>query len=235
MLGKFRPSSSAMLCRGMSSSIKRVGVVGLVRSTPILHAPLEISANLSIFPICSKLLIWDNQTYDSSSFALPGQLFFQLWTLISPKTSCNFYKALDATPYLICLQGLMGHGIAQITAMTGYEVLAIEANDAALKTGIARCSLFLKYLLIFSSKAIILRFFAFSYDNSSRKICELSIFFISSVSTSSLFICWQSFFLFSPLLIIFFFFSYLLPIYQSSYFLPLVFLLSELKVLCRKL
>ena len=73
----------------------------------------------------------------------------------------------------------MGHGIAQITAMTGYEVLAIEANDAALKTGIARCSLFLKYLLIFSSTAIILRFFAFSYDNSSRKICELSIFFIS--------------------------------------------------------
>lgn len=34
----------------------------------------------------------------------------------------------------------MGHGIAQISAMSGYEVLAIETNDAALNVGIARCS-----------------------------------------------------------------------------------------------
>jgi NADPH-dependent 2,4-dienoyl-CoA reductase/sulfur reductase-like enzyme len=34
--------------------------------------------------------------------------------------------------------GLMGHGIAQIAAQSGYNVLAIEAQDAALKTGVGR-------------------------------------------------------------------------------------------------
>ena len=34
--------------------------------------------------------------------------------------------------------GLMGHGIAQITAQAGYKVLAIEAQDAALKAGMGR-------------------------------------------------------------------------------------------------
>ena len=34
--------------------------------------------------------------------------------------------------------GLMGHGIAQIAAQAGYNVLAIEAQDAALKTGVGR-------------------------------------------------------------------------------------------------
>lgn len=34
--------------------------------------------------------------------------------------------------------GLMGHGIAQITAQAGYKVLAIEAQDGALKAGMGR-------------------------------------------------------------------------------------------------
>lgn len=34
--------------------------------------------------------------------------------------------------------GLMGHGIAQITAQAGYSVLAIEAQDTALKAGMGR-------------------------------------------------------------------------------------------------
>jgi 3-hydroxyacyl-CoA dehydrogenase len=34
--------------------------------------------------------------------------------------------------------GLMGHGIAQIAAQAGYQVLAIEAQDAALSTGMKR-------------------------------------------------------------------------------------------------
>lgn len=34
--------------------------------------------------------------------------------------------------------GLMGHGIAQITAQAGYSVLAVEAQDAALKAGMGR-------------------------------------------------------------------------------------------------
>ena len=32
----------------------------------------------------------------------------------------------------------MGHGIAQIAAHAGYQVLAIEATDAALNIGITR-------------------------------------------------------------------------------------------------
>lgn len=36
--------------------------------------------------------------------------------------------------------GLMGHGVAQVTAAAGYEVLAIEAKEDALKTGIKRCT-----------------------------------------------------------------------------------------------
>ena len=34
--------------------------------------------------------------------------------------------------------GLMGHGIAQISAQAGYKVLAIEMNEDALKTGLKR-------------------------------------------------------------------------------------------------
>jgi len=34
--------------------------------------------------------------------------------------------------------GLMGHGITQITAQAGYEVLAIESQDSALSTGMKR-------------------------------------------------------------------------------------------------
>ena len=34
--------------------------------------------------------------------------------------------------------GLMGHGIAQITAQAGYQVLAIENNQEALNTGMKR-------------------------------------------------------------------------------------------------
>jgi hypothetical protein len=34
--------------------------------------------------------------------------------------------------------GLMGHGVAQVTAAAGYEVLAIEAKDEALKAGMKR-------------------------------------------------------------------------------------------------
>jgi hypothetical protein len=32
----------------------------------------------------------------------------------------------------------MGHGVAQVTAAAGYEVLAIEAKDDALKAGMKR-------------------------------------------------------------------------------------------------
>jgi 3-hydroxyacyl-CoA dehydrogenase len=34
--------------------------------------------------------------------------------------------------------GLMGHGVAQIAATAGYEVLAIESNEEALKVGMKR-------------------------------------------------------------------------------------------------
>ena len=34
--------------------------------------------------------------------------------------------------------GLMGHGVAQVSAMAGYEVVGIESNDAALTAGITR-------------------------------------------------------------------------------------------------
>ena len=34
--------------------------------------------------------------------------------------------------------GLMGHGVAQVTSQTGYEVIAIETNKDALDTGIKR-------------------------------------------------------------------------------------------------
>jgi 3-hydroxyacyl-CoA dehydrogenase len=40
--------------------------------------------------------------------------------------------------------GLMGHGIAQITAEAGYEVLAIEAQDKALFSGMKRINESLK-------------------------------------------------------------------------------------------
>ena len=55
----------------------------------------------------------------------------------------------------------MGHGIAQISAMSGYEVLAIETNDAALNVGIARCSpLFFDiqaFISIFSFCVVVVR------------------------------------------------------------------------------
>ena len=31
--------------------------------------------------------------------------------------------------------GLMGHGVAQVTAQAGYNVVAIESNASALTTG----------------------------------------------------------------------------------------------------
>jgi 3-hydroxyacyl-CoA dehydrogenase len=34
--------------------------------------------------------------------------------------------------------GLMGHGVAQVSAMAGYEVVGIESNDAALTAGVSR-------------------------------------------------------------------------------------------------
>lgn len=34
--------------------------------------------------------------------------------------------------------GLMGHGVAQVSAMAGYEVVGIESNDAALSAGVTR-------------------------------------------------------------------------------------------------
>lgn len=34
--------------------------------------------------------------------------------------------------------GLMGHGVAQVSAMAGYEVVGIESNEAALRAGIKR-------------------------------------------------------------------------------------------------
>ena len=34
--------------------------------------------------------------------------------------------------------GLMGHGVAQVTAAAGYEVLAIEAKPEALAVGMKR-------------------------------------------------------------------------------------------------
>ena len=85
----------------------------------------------------------------------------------------------------------MGHGIAQITAMTGYEVLAIEANDAALKTGIVRCSLSLLCLLIFTS-ALILYDFSLSHEVVAERFVhdQFSSFLQLISPTSSLLICW---------------------------------------------
>lgn len=37
--------------------------------------------------------------------------------------------------------GLMGHGVAQVTAAAGYQVLAIEAKPEALAVGMKRCVL----------------------------------------------------------------------------------------------
>ena len=34
--------------------------------------------------------------------------------------------------------GLMGHGVAQITAQAGYQVLAIETNQEAIDKGMKR-------------------------------------------------------------------------------------------------
>lgn len=36
--------------------------------------------------------------------------------------------------------GLMGHGVAQVSAMAGYEVVGIESNEGALTTGVKRIS-----------------------------------------------------------------------------------------------
>jgi 3-hydroxyacyl-CoA dehydrogenase, NAD binding domain len=36
------------------------------------------------------------------------------------------------------IQGLMGHGIAQIAAQGGFQVLAIEAQEEALSNGMKR-------------------------------------------------------------------------------------------------
>ena len=32
----------------------------------------------------------------------------------------------------------MGHGVAQVTARAGYEVIGIESSDAALESGVKR-------------------------------------------------------------------------------------------------
>jgi hypothetical protein len=45
---------------------------------------------------------------------------------------------LPMTSILFSWKGLMGHGIAQIAAHAGFQVLAIEATDAALNIGITR-------------------------------------------------------------------------------------------------
>ena len=34
--------------------------------------------------------------------------------------------------------GLMGHGVAQVSAMAGYEVIGVESNDDALDLGVTR-------------------------------------------------------------------------------------------------
>ena len=38
--------------------------------------------------------------------------------------------------------GLMGHGVAQVTAAAGFQVLAIEAKPEALAVGMKRCCYF---------------------------------------------------------------------------------------------
>ena len=39
---------------------------------------------------------------------------------------------------IVGIGGLMGHGVAQVTAQAGYEVLGIESQQSALDAGVAR-------------------------------------------------------------------------------------------------
>lgn len=47
-------------------------------------------------------------------------------------------KSYDIKKVGIVGLGLMGHGIAQITAQAGYKVLAIETNQEAIDRGMKR-------------------------------------------------------------------------------------------------
>ena len=60
---------------------------------------------------------------------LPSAVLYACLTPVLPMTSILF-----------SWKGLMGHGIAQIAAHAGFQVLAIEATDAALNIGITRYS-----------------------------------------------------------------------------------------------
>ena len=63
---------------------------------------------------------------------------FRLEKVVRRMVNRNMSSSSDIKLVGVVGLGLMGHGIAQITAQAGYKVLAIEAQDAALKAGMGR-------------------------------------------------------------------------------------------------
>jgi len=57
---------------------------------------------------------------------------------VSTRLSSGSVRNLSFTKVGVVGLGLMGHGVAQVTAQAGYQVLAIEAQPAALDAGLKR-------------------------------------------------------------------------------------------------